>query len=172
MNCQASGDRSWRCVGDVPVVQHRAKLFDLVVEEGLLLVAQPGLGQGQQLLPVRIAAEQLAFPTHRTGVQGFLFGLRDLRQYLAEDAENEAADEQAAQRGDAQYREENAEHDIHRLQGFAGDPADHRHEGHQHRNSDQPSPDGGAKKGQQQGYHQHHYYQYRHRCQLLILICG
>ena len=80
-------------MGDIPVVHHRAQLFDFVVEECLLALAQPGLGQGQQLSPVRIAAEQFAVPADRTGVQRLLFGLRNLRQYFAEDLENEAADQ-------------------------------------------------------------------------------
>ncbi len=134
-------------MGDVPVVQHRAQLLDLVVEEGLFLVAQPGLGQGQQFLPVRVAAEQFAVPAHGTGIERFLLGLRDLRQYLAEYLEDEAADQQAAQCGDAEYGEEDAERDIDRLQRFVRYAAFDGDQRNEHCDGDQPTPDGGAKEG-------------------------
>jgi hypothetical protein len=90
-------------VGDLPVVHHPAQLFDRAVEEGLLLGGQLGLGQGQQFAPIRTAAEQIAVPPHRAGVQRLLLGLRHLRQHLAEPAEQRIADERAPQRRHQQH---------------------------------------------------------------------
>ena len=62
-------------MGDVPIVQHGAQRFSLVVEEVLLFLTQCRLWVGQQLVPVRLAAEQVAIPPHRACIQRFLFGL-------------------------------------------------------------------------------------------------
>ena len=67
-------------VGDLPVIDEAAGLFDLVVHEGLLFRSQLWHRVGMQLVPVRLAAEQLAIPPHRTGLERVTLGVGHLRQ--------------------------------------------------------------------------------------------
>src|SRR3546814_14026430 len=52
-------------VGDLPVVDLPAQILDRAVEEGLLLVGELLRRLRQQLVPVRVAREQLALEAHR-----------------------------------------------------------------------------------------------------------
>src|SRR5450759_1043017 len=88
MNCQTSGGRSARLWVMSPIVQHGTQLLDFIVQKGLLPSTQSTLWKGQQLVPIRIAAEQLAIPPHRTCVDRFLFGGGNLRQNFAEEFEH------------------------------------------------------------------------------------
>ena len=69
---------------NVPFVQHCAQLFHRAGEKGFFFRAQFRLGVGQQLVPVRLAAEQVSVPPYGPRVQRLLFGLRNLRQDFAE----------------------------------------------------------------------------------------
>jgi hypothetical protein len=80
-------------VGDLPVVDHLAQLFDRAVDERLLVRAQRGPGLVHQHVPVRLAREQLAFPTHRAGFQRHALGLRQRRQDLGVEAQQRLGDE-------------------------------------------------------------------------------
>ena len=85
-------------VRDLPVVQHRAQFLDRAVDESLFLGAERRLGKREQLVPVGLAAEQIAVPPHRAGIERFLLGLRHLRQDFAEQREQRRAKHSAAQR--------------------------------------------------------------------------
>jgi hypothetical protein len=73
-------------VGDGEVVSHPAGFFHRAVEEGLLFGGQTRLRIVMQLVPVRVAAKQIAFPPGGAGVDGFFFRTRHRRHHLAESA--------------------------------------------------------------------------------------
>ena len=79
----------WQVHGlaDFPVADHCAQLFGGAVNKCLFFFGQPGLGVGQQLVPVGAAAKQLAVPPHGAGIDGIAFGLRHRRQGLLEPVE-------------------------------------------------------------------------------------
>ena len=62
-------------VGDLPVVDALAQLLHRAVEERLLLRGQLRLGVGQQLVPVRLAGEQVALEADRARFQRDPLGL-------------------------------------------------------------------------------------------------
>ncbi|MNF85419.1 hypothetical protein D3C84_678120 [compost metagenome] len=62
-------------LADLPVADHRAQRFSRTIDEGLLFFAQLRLGVGQQFVPVRAAAEQLAIPPDCAGIDRVAFGL-------------------------------------------------------------------------------------------------
>jgi hypothetical protein len=70
-------------VGDLPLVEHAAQGLDLVVDEALFLGRQLRLRHREQLVPVRVAGEQVAVPPHRAGLQRIALGLRHLRHDAA-----------------------------------------------------------------------------------------
>ena len=136
-------------VRDVPIVQHRAQLLNFVVEKRLLALVQSALREGQQLVPVGIAAEQLAIPPHRAGIDRFLLGGGNLRQNLAEDFEHRSADHIAAHVRDAEehdkQQQRGTDHDQHIIRETRHD-RDHRHH---HHDRQYPAGDRSAEKSQQ-----------------------
>jgi hypothetical protein len=70
-------------VRHLPVIDQAAGFLAFVVEEGLLGRRQLGHRIGVQLLPVRLAAEQLAFPPDGAGLERIALGIGHLRQHLA-----------------------------------------------------------------------------------------
>src|SRR5687768_11908803 len=74
-------------VSDLPVVDHRAQLFDRAIDEVLLVRAQRRFRVREQLVPVGLAAEEIAVPPYRSGVEGLLLGLGHLRQNAFEKIE-------------------------------------------------------------------------------------
>ena len=91
-------------VGNVPIVQHRAQLFDFVIQKRLLCGAQAALGKSQQLIPVGMSAEQLTVPPHRTGINRLLFGSGNGRQDFTEQIEDSGTDDMTAYRGNAKQQ--------------------------------------------------------------------
>ncbi|MDT4881946.1 hypothetical protein FQZ97_1178460 [compost metagenome] len=84
-------------LADFPVADHGAQLFGRAVDEGLFLFAQLCFRVGEQFVPVRPAAEQLAVPPHRAGFDGLALGFRHGRQHLSEPGEKWGAEQFAAQ---------------------------------------------------------------------------
>src|SRR3546814_20440944 len=80
-------------VGDLPVVDLPAQILDRAVEEGLLLVGELRRRLRQQLVPVRVAREQLALEAHRTRLQCDALGLRQRRQDPARSEERRVGKE-------------------------------------------------------------------------------
>ena len=115
MNCHTWGGRVVQHVAGLPLVRHGAQLFGLDVEEGLLLRRELRLGQCEKLVPVRLAAEQVAFPPHGSRLQRLALGLRHRWQDAAERLQGRLADQRTAQRHDVEQRRR---HDIN---------AQHRH---------------------------------------------
>src|SRR5687768_13162958 len=68
----------------LPVVDHAAQRLDRAVDECLFLGAEARRGKCKELAPVRSAAEEIALPPYRAGVERFAFGLGDCRQNAAE----------------------------------------------------------------------------------------
>ncbi len=158
-------------VRDVPVVQHRAQLLDFVVQEGLFPLVHAALRERQQLAPVRIAAEQIAIPPNRAGIDRFLFGGGNLRQDLAEDFEHRRADHIAAHERDAEKHDEqnqrDADHDQHVVREARHD-CDHRHH---HHDRQHPAGDRSPEKCQQNEDRQHRQHgNYHDRCTSRIII--
>ncbi|MPM70591.1 hypothetical protein SDC9_117546 [bioreactor metagenome] len=107
-------------MGNLPVIDQTAGFLALVIEEGLLGRRQLGHRVGVQLLPVGLAAEQLAFPPDRAGFQRIALGIRHLRQDLAIRGENGAGYQRAANRTDgndqydrSQQSRQNHQHGLH-----------------------------------------------------------
>ena len=71
-------------VRDLPIVQHCAKFIDRAVDESTLLCGKHRLRKCKQLVPVGLAAEEIAVPPGCARIERFLLGLRYLRQYFAE----------------------------------------------------------------------------------------
>jgi hypothetical protein len=63
-------------VRDLPVVEVPAELLHRTVEEGLFLGAQLRGGEGEETVPVRVAAEELRVPPHGPGLHGLALGFR------------------------------------------------------------------------------------------------
>jgi hypothetical protein len=76
MNCHTSGD--------APLIQHFAQLLDRSRKKILFFFAQSRLWECQQLVPVRLAAEQISVPPYRSGIERLQLGLRKLGQLAAE----------------------------------------------------------------------------------------
>jgi hypothetical protein len=89
--------RQVHLLADLPVADHCAQLFGRSIDKGLFLLCQLGLGVGQQLVPVRFAAEQLAIPPHRAGLDGIALGGGHRRQYALEPGEQRAGEQLPAQ---------------------------------------------------------------------------
>ncbi|MCY1533604.1 hypothetical protein D9M68_689430 [compost metagenome] len=95
---------------DVPVVDHAARLFRLVVQEMLFFLGQPGARVGEQAAPVGPAAEQFTFPPHRAGFQRVALRVRHLRQHLAVQVEDRGGQQGAAD-GAHTHRDGGQQHD-------------------------------------------------------------
>ena len=67
---------------DLPVIDHAAGFFGLVVQEALFIVGQARARIGVQAAPVGTAAEQLAFPPYGAGLERVALGVGHLRQHL------------------------------------------------------------------------------------------
>jgi hypothetical protein len=89
-------------VGDVPVVGHAAERFARAVEEGLFLRGELRLGQREQLVPVGLAGEQLAFEAHGARFERGAFGVRERGQQLRIEGEQRRGDARLAERRDEQ----------------------------------------------------------------------
>ncbi len=103
-------------VGDFPVVDHRAQLFDGAIKEGLFFGSQLRLGVVEQDVPVRITGEQFALESDRTGFQRDALGLRQRRQHLAEHADQRPGNQPHAVVGDeraCQQQGEEGKNDAH-----------------------------------------------------------
>src|SRR3954451_17810176 len=59
----------------LPVIAHAAELLHRTVDERLLFSAECGFLERENLVPVGLAAEELAVPPHRAGIEGFLLRL-------------------------------------------------------------------------------------------------
>ena len=73
---------------DLPVVEHFAKLFSLVVEIRLLICCELGVLHVHQLGPVWLATEHFGFPPGVASLEGVLFRRAHGWQGLAEGLEN------------------------------------------------------------------------------------
>src|SRR3546814_1615164 len=89
-------------VGDLPGVDLPAQILGRAVEEGLLLVGELRRRLRQQLVPVRVAREQLALEAHRTRLQRDALGLRQRRQDPAVELQQRRGDQRLADGGDQQ----------------------------------------------------------------------
>src|SRR3546814_4088650 len=89
-------------VGYLPVVDLPAQFLVRAVEEGLLLVGELRRRLRQQLVPVRVAREQLALEAHRTRLQCDALGLRQRRQDPAVELQQRRGDQRLADGGDQQ----------------------------------------------------------------------
>jgi hypothetical protein len=90
---------------------HGAEFFGGAVDKRLFFFGQLRFRVGQQLVPVRAAAEQLAVPPHGAGIDGFAFGLRHRRQGFLEPVEQRRGEVFAAQVRQQQRRGHHREHD-------------------------------------------------------------
>jgi len=93
-------------LGRLPVTGHGAERLALIVEERLFRRRERGLRIVEQLLPGRLAGEQLALPPDGAGFQRFALGLRHRRQHAFVGAEDRPGDEGTAQRRQQQQRRE------------------------------------------------------------------
>ena len=90
----------WRQIhrlADFPVADHRAQFFGGAIDKGLLFFGQVDLGVSQQLIPVGAAAEQLAIPPDRAGIDCIAFGLRHRWQGFLKPAEQWRSEQFAPQ---------------------------------------------------------------------------
>ena len=97
-------------VGDFPVVDHRAQLFDRAIEEGLFFGGQLRLGVVEQDVPVRITGEQFALEANRAGFQRDALGLRQRRQHLAEHLHHRAGQQRLADERQQQRHGDDGQH--------------------------------------------------------------
>ncbi len=95
-------------LADFPVADHRAEFFGRPVDKGLFLFGQLDFRVGQQLVPVRATAEQLAIPPDRAGIDRITLGLRHRRQDFLKPAEHRRSEVLAAQIGQ-HYRYEHCQ---------------------------------------------------------------
>ena len=137
-------------VGDLPVVGHRADFVHRAVEERLFLRRELRLGDGEQLVPVGFAGEQVAVPPHRAGVDRFALGLRHVRKDAAEDAEHRVAERQPAQRRHVGDERGDAESDTERPTGAGAEGGEFRQPGEQRAAGDGPRKDRGAEESEDQ----------------------
>ena len=76
-NSQTSRRQVAQLPVDLPVVEHAAEFFDRAVEEGLLLrPTSVAARKREQLLPVRIAGEQVGIPPDVARLDRLALGLR------------------------------------------------------------------------------------------------
>ena len=75
---------------DLPVVEHAAQLFDRAGEELLLLLRELRRREGQKLVPIGIAGEQLGVPPDVAGLDGFALGVGQARQRVLRQSERSA----------------------------------------------------------------------------------
>ncbi len=104
----------WRQVhglADLPVADHGTERFGRAIDKGLFFLGQLGLGIGQQFVPVRATAEQLAIPPDGAGINGVAFGLGHRRQGFLEPGEQRGAEEFAAQVGQQQWQRQGRENE-------------------------------------------------------------
>ncbi len=80
----------------LPLIHHRAKLFDRPVQECGLLGSELGGGIGQQLRPVRIAGEQIGVPPHIARFQRLALGIGHRGKRLMRPCENRLGEDIAA----------------------------------------------------------------------------
>ena len=89
---QASGGRSCHSQLISPIVEHAAQLLDRAGEELLLLLGKPGGREGEELLPVRVAGEQIGVPPDVAGLDRFALGVGETRQGMLRHAEDRLGD--------------------------------------------------------------------------------
>ena len=77
---------------DLPIVEHAAQLLDRAVEELLLLLGKPGGRESEELLPVRVAGEQIGVPPDVAGLDRFALGVGEMRQGMLRHAEDRLGD--------------------------------------------------------------------------------
>ncbi|CCK01158.1 hypothetical protein BN129_1852 [Cronobacter sakazakii 701] len=80
-------------VGYLEVVRHAARFFHRAVEKRLLFGGQLRLRVVMELLPVRVTAEQIAFPPGRPGVDRFFLRARHRRHHFTKAAEHRGGDQ-------------------------------------------------------------------------------
>ncbi|CCK14575.1 hypothetical protein BN136_585 [Cronobacter universalis NCTC 9529] len=80
-------------VGYLEVIRHAARFFHRAVKKRLLFGGQLRLRVVMQLLPVRVAAEQIAFPPGRPGVDRFFLRARHRRHHFTKAAEHGRGDQ-------------------------------------------------------------------------------
>ncbi len=96
-------------VGDLPVVDQAADLFNRAIEKRLFFAAQLRRGLRQQLLPARAPGEQFALPAHRTGFQRHPLGVGQLRRDALVDVEHRLAEQLHAQRPVIEHHRDGSE---------------------------------------------------------------
>ena len=114
---EVMGRRQIAEVVGLPVGDHGAELLGLVVEEGLLLRRERGPRRGEQLLPARLAREEIAVPPHGAGVDGVGLGRGHRRHDLAERREQAIAQQRPADRRDAEHQGDAAREDSENDEG-------------------------------------------------------
>ena len=75
-------------VGDSKVVSHAARFFNRAINKRLFFGGQLWTRVVMQLFPVRVAAEQVAFPPGGTSINRFFLSARHRRHHFAEHAEH------------------------------------------------------------------------------------
>jgi hypothetical protein len=126
-------------MGDVPVVGHAAQFLARPVEEGLFLGREFGLGQLQQLVPIRLAREQLAFEADRARLQRRALGVRQRRQQPSVELQQRRGDQRFAQEGQ-QQRHRDQRHDRSGDLGRGGIGAQEPARRQQHDSDHRPTP--------------------------------
>ena len=83
-------------LADLPVTDHGAQRFGGPIDKRLLFFSELGFGVGEQGVPVRAPAEQLAIPPHCAGFNSVAFGGRHRRQYALEPGKQRCCEQAAA----------------------------------------------------------------------------
>jgi hypothetical protein len=96
---------------DLPVVDAPAQFLDRAVEERLFLRVECARLEREQLVPLRHAAEQIAVPPDRAGLERDAFGVAQARQHLGELRHHPARDQRATQRRQAEHDGQHDEHE-------------------------------------------------------------
>ena len=89
-------------MGHLPVVDQCASRLDFVVHEELLFSRQLRHRVGEEFVPVRVTAKQLAVPPHGARLKRFALGLGHLRQDLFVGFKNGPTDQRPTQRANAE----------------------------------------------------------------------
>lgn len=116
-NAQTSGGRSRRTCVMSQSSSIRQSLLDRTVEKRLLLGGELGRRHGEQTLPARPAAEELAFPPDGARLERLPFGGGHRRHDLLKARIQPVADEAAAQRGNPESHGESEEEQPRNDQG-------------------------------------------------------
>ncbi len=95
---------------NLPVIKHGAELFDRAVEKGLFRRRQGRGREGQELLPIRMAAEEFTVPADTARLQGLALGGGEGRQHPLEKGKEGGSQDRAAQRDNDEQDDEKSRH--------------------------------------------------------------